>query len=146
MANIKVSELPSASSFNDEDLVMIVQSNESKKISGENLLKEVGKKYEYSAPMLNGTKNIVFKRYGHVVEINYNGAISSFPVRQEILILENIPTEFRPNYGIHFSTANSVPAKVRLLIYPDGRLTAYSYDNAITYEENFQYHVTYLVD
>lgn len=39
MANIKVSELPSATSLNDEDLVMIVQNNESKKINGENLLK-----------------------------------------------------------------------------------------------------------
>ena len=37
MANIKVSELPTATSANNEDYFMIVQNNESKKITVENL-------------------------------------------------------------------------------------------------------------
>lgn len=38
MANIKVSELNTATSFNDEDYTMIVQSGENKKIAKNNLL------------------------------------------------------------------------------------------------------------
>lgn len=41
MANIKVSELNSATTFGDNDLAMIVQSGESKKITKANLLKEI---------------------------------------------------------------------------------------------------------
>lgn len=37
MANIKVSELPTATEFNDDDYVMIVQSNTNKKITKENM-------------------------------------------------------------------------------------------------------------
>lgn len=37
MANIKVSELPSASSFGDSDYTMIVQSGENKKIAKQNM-------------------------------------------------------------------------------------------------------------
>lgn len=39
MANIKVSELPTATEFNDDDYVMIVQSNTNKKITKENMYK-----------------------------------------------------------------------------------------------------------
>lgn len=37
MAEIKVSELPTASNFNDDDYTMIVQNNTSKKITKENM-------------------------------------------------------------------------------------------------------------
>lgn len=37
MANIKVSELPTATQFNDDDYTMIVQNNTTKKISKENM-------------------------------------------------------------------------------------------------------------
>ena len=37
MANIKVSELPTATHFDDDDYVMIVQSNTNKKITKENM-------------------------------------------------------------------------------------------------------------
>lgn len=45
MANIKVSELPSATSFEDEDYVMIIQSNTSKKITKKNMYGN----YKYSS-------------------------------------------------------------------------------------------------
>ena len=44
MAQIKVSELPTASNFNDDDYTMIVQNNTSKKIAKENL----NMSYKYS--------------------------------------------------------------------------------------------------
>ena len=37
MANIKISELPTATSFEDDDYVMIVQSNANKKITKQNM-------------------------------------------------------------------------------------------------------------
>lgn len=43
MANIKVSEMTEATSFDDGDYTMIVQANQNKKISKENMLLEVGK-------------------------------------------------------------------------------------------------------
>ena len=42
MANIKVSEMTEATSFDDGDYAMIVQANQNKKISKENMLLEVG--------------------------------------------------------------------------------------------------------
>lgn len=42
MANIKVSEMTEATSFDDGDYTMIVQGNQNKKISKENMLLEVG--------------------------------------------------------------------------------------------------------
>ena len=42
MANIKVSEMTEATSFDDGDYTMIVQANQNKKISKENMLLEVG--------------------------------------------------------------------------------------------------------
>lgn len=38
MANIKVSEMPTATSVNNEDYLMVVQGNENKKITANNLL------------------------------------------------------------------------------------------------------------
>lgn len=47
MANIKVSELPSASSFEDNDYAMIVQGGENKKIAKENMaIPKITKIYE----------------------------------------------------------------------------------------------------
>lgn len=45
MANIKVSELNTATSFNDEDYTMIVQNGENKKITKENLNKSISGEY-----------------------------------------------------------------------------------------------------
>lgn len=45
MANIKVSELNEATTINNDDLLMVVQNNESKKISGETLFKNTGDIY-----------------------------------------------------------------------------------------------------
>jgi len=42
MANIKVSEMTEATSFDDGDYTMIVQANQNKKISKENMMSEVG--------------------------------------------------------------------------------------------------------
>lgn len=55
MANIKVSELSSASSFNDEDLVMIVQNNESKKISGREIIESGVNSYGHYIKYFDGT-------------------------------------------------------------------------------------------
>ena len=41
MANIKVSELNEATTINDEDLLMVVQGNENKKVSIETLMQEI---------------------------------------------------------------------------------------------------------
>ena len=50
MANIKVSELPTATNFNDDDYTMIVQNNTTKKITKENMYGN----YKYST-----TENII---------------------------------------------------------------------------------------
>lgn len=50
MANIKMSELPTATQFNDDDYTMIVQNNTSKKISKENMYGN----YKYST-----TENVI---------------------------------------------------------------------------------------
>lgn len=144
MTNIKVSELPSATSFNDEDLVMIVQNNESKKISGENLLNY--KFSQYNVAMPNGTQNIYFKRYGHIVEVWYNGDINSLVYFEEITLLNNIPENFKPNHIVRFSVNRSTTENIDLRIYEDGTLKAFNYTSAITSTSNFQFHTTYLVD
>ena len=41
MANIKVSELSETTTFNDDDYTMIVQNNQNKKISKENMLNDI---------------------------------------------------------------------------------------------------------
>ena len=103
-------------------------------------------KYEYNVAMPNGSQNIYFKRYGHIVEVWYNGDISSFPVGQEVILISNISEEFRPDHLITFSSENSVPAQVRFNISPAGVLSAYNYSTAITSANNFQFHTIYLVD
>lgn len=52
MANIKVSELNTATSFNDEDYTMIVQNGENKKITKENMNKSICGEY-LTATMTN---------------------------------------------------------------------------------------------
>lgn len=44
MATIKISEMPSATTFEDDDYAMIVQSNNNKKITKANMLSDVGDK------------------------------------------------------------------------------------------------------
>lgn len=117
-------------------------------LNAENLnnnFNELGKYYEYNAQMLIGNSRIYFKKYGHVVEMYHNGDITSFPMGEEVEILNNIPSEYRPDHNVFFSVENSVPAKIRLILRTDGKLTARSYDVAISSANNFQFHVTYLV-
>lgn len=72
MANIKVSELPTATSFEDDDYVMIVQSNTNKKITKENMYGN----YNYSSNEIVVGKWIDDRPIYRKI-INYNGTLSA---------------------------------------------------------------------
>lgn len=74
MANIKVSELNTATSFNDEDYTMIVQSGENKKITRENIV----------APLIE--KNIMMAQNSGSITTGQN-------------VYEKIPLELNTSVG-----------------------------------------------
>lgn len=101
MANIKVSELPSATSLNDEDLVMIVQNNESKKISGEDLFEEFNNNIEDSGWIILNDA-IKYRKVGKVVYVigQSDGSVSIG--NDEYTDVGILPENYRPTVAAPF--------------------------------------------
>lgn len=96
MANIKVSQLPTATEFNDDDYVMIVQSNQNKKITKQNMYSD----YVYSM-----SETIVGKWtnnkpiYRKVIETTTSAGSTNIPISdissdiEEIIKLDGTTTQ-----------------------------------------------------
>lgn len=88
MANIKVSELPSTSSFNSEDYTMIIQNGENKKITKQDIQSGMFQIYYANGKIDDVATNTVVNLYnitlpaglyvGYVMVRNQNGGTTPF--------------------------------------------------------------------
>lgn len=108
-----------------------------------NNFNECGKEYTYSTSIINGG-NIYFHRKGRIVEVWYNGDISSAPAGS-FDILNSFPSEYRPGDSKRISVHRSVPYDVEIFFNTDGTITAYNYSSAITTASNFQFSIMYIL-
>lgn len=94
MANIKVSELNTATSFNDEDYTMIVQNGENKKITRQNFLKNIYTEY--------------------VLYNNVNGSIGTITLNESAENYDYLEIFFRTDDNIYNSLKVSQPNNKRI--------------------------------
>lgn len=109
-----------------------------------NNFNEVGKSYSYTTTPINGSTVMVFYRVGHLVEIFYNGDLTSFPTGG-FDILNSFPAEYRPYDTRRTSVHRSQTEDVEIIISPSGTITAYNYGSAVSTASNFQFNITYIV-
>lgn len=130
MANIKVSELPSATSLNDEDLVMIVQNNESKKISGEVINSKIDGEEWHDMVLINNWETYAqdyqkaqYKKRGN--QIFLRGLIRN---GNDNTVFTQLPEGYRPLLNNYLTVCDDNGGN-SIKINSSGELTAFTYSS-----------------
>ncbi len=133
MANIKVSELSETTTFNDDDYTMIVQNNENKKISKENMLNDIYEK----------VNDIDSKRIKDMIQAGVSS--NTIPIAANSLtqipfdtLTQSIGTNLTLNNNKIVVGGQNLSGKIKLTFYAYGTSTttlnycyAYIYKNSV---------------
>lgn len=90
---VKISELTTATSADSSDILPIVQNGETKQISKENFLKDIGSS-SWTSPTLNSyiTGNIRYAKIGNIVIVNLTDIQVSSALSHGVVLATGLPT------------------------------------------------------
>lgn len=117
MANIKVSELNETTTFDDNDYTMIVQNNQSKKISKENMLDSVDTKIgdltslktEVKTNLTNSINSIIDADSYSTQEVKTNKTwINGKPIYRKVIDCGQLPNQGTKNVQINIQNVEFV--------------------------------------